>query len=156
MGCGNDYFPPTSFQITHIQAGGQANNLIPGELTLHFNFRYSTEHTAETLKKAVVDCFARHELNPEIRWRIIGEPFLTKNGRLLENCISVIEQLTQRKPELSTSGGTSDGRFIAPYGVETLELGPLNETIHQINECVSLEDLDTLCMIYYFYANDSY
>lgn len=146
---GNTHFPPTSLQITHIKSGGQANNIIPGELTLHFNFRYSTEQTAETLKHALLTCFDRHGLKPSITWRLNGEPFLTTGGRLLDSCINVIETETQKKPELSTSGGTSDGRFIAPYGTEVIELGPLNATIHQINECVALADLETLSNIYY-------
>jgi len=146
---GNAHFPPTSLQITHIKSGGQANNIIPGELTLHFNFRYSTEQTHETLKSAVAACFARHDLQPVILWRLNGEPFLTSGGRLLDSCIAAIEAETQQKPELSTSGGTSDGRFIAPYGTEVIELGPLNATIHQTNECVSLADLEKLSAIYY-------
>lgn len=146
---GNHHFPPTSLQITHIEAGGQANNIIPGELTLHFNFRYSTEQTAEALKQAVQACFARHRINPSLQWRLNGEPFLTSGGHLLNSCIDIIEKETQQKPELSTSGGTSDGRFIAPYQVEVIELGPLNATIHQVNECIALADLETLTHIYY-------
>ncbi len=146
---GNAHFPPTSLQITHIKAGGEANNIIPGELSLHFNLRYSTEHTSETLKTAVLSCFTRHGLNPSIHWRVNGEPFLTANGQLLEKCIQSIQSETQQQPELSTSGGTSDGRFIAPYGIEVVELGPVNKTIHQVNECVSLADLETLSHLYY-------
>lgn len=146
---GNPHFPPTSLQITHIKSGGQANNIIPGELALHFNFRYSTEQTADTLKQAVQACFARHGLEPSITWRLNGEPFLTTGGRLLDSCIETIKTETHQNPELSTSGGTSDGRFIAPYGIEVVELGPVNATIHQVNECVALADLETLSNIYY-------
>lgn len=146
---GNHYFPPTSFQVTHIHSGGQASNVIPGELQVHFNFRFSTEQTAEGLQKAVKDCFARHKLKPNMNWLLSGEPFLTAQGLLLESAIKAIEKITDRVPELSTSGGTSDGRFIAPYGVEVVELGPLNATIHQVNECVSLTDLNLLRQIYY-------
>lgn len=146
---GNAHFPPTSLQITHIHAGGQANNIIPGELVLHFNLRYSTEHTAETLKKAVLDCFTRHDLSPIINWRLNGEPFLTTSGTLLDSCVEVIQAEIQQQPELSTSGGTSDGRFIAPFGIEVIELGPVNQTIHQVNECVALADLEILSNIYY-------
>lgn len=146
---GNAHFPPTSLQITHIQSGGQANNIIPGELKLQFNFRFSTEQSTKTLKTAVEDCFARHSLKPLITWRVNGEPFLTAGGRLLDSCIDVIQAKTHQKPELSTSGGTSDGRFIAPYGVEVVELGPVNATIHQVNECVALADLEVLSSIYY-------
>jgi len=146
---GNAHFPPTSLQITHIQAGGQANNIIPGELCLHFNIRYSTEQTAETLKDRVQACFKQHGLTPRIHWQLNGEPFLTKQCRLLDATVQAIEYLTHQKPELSTSGGTSDGRFIAPYGVEVIELGPVNATIHQVNECVALDDLDMLAKMYY-------
>ena len=146
---GNAHFPPTSLQITSIQSGGKAGNIIPGELTLQFNFRYSTEQTDATLKNAVEACFTRHQLNPVITWRLNGKPFLTSRGRLLESSVAAITALTNQKPELSTSGGTSDGRFIAPYNVEVLELGPVNATIHQVNECVSLADLETLSDIYY-------
>ncbi len=146
---GNAHFPPTSLQITHLQAGGQANNIIPGELKLHFNFRYSTEQTADTLKKSVQTCFASHQLEPSVQWRLNGEPFLTSSGHLLNSCIDIIEKETQQRPELSTSGGTSDGRFIAPYDVEVIELGPINATIHQVNECVALADLETLTNLYY-------
>ncbi|PJE15825.1 succinyl-diaminopimelate desuccinylase [Legionella sp.] len=147
---GNQHFPPTSLQVTHIEAGGQAGNIIPGTLVMQFNFRFSTEQTAEGLKAAVIDCFKRHGLSPSIEWRLNGEPFLTAQGRLLESCIKVIRMSTGQTPELSTSGGTSDGRFIAPYGVEVVELGPVNATIHQVNECVSLADLEKLSQIYYF------
>lgn len=145
---GNQHFPPTSLQITHIISGGQASNIIPGELHLHFNFRFSTEHTAETLKEEVLNCFKRHQLQPTIHWQLNGEPFLTDHGRLLDSCIKAVKEITDRTPELSTSGGTSDGRFIAPYGVEVIELGPVNATIHQVNECVSLPDLEALTLIY--------
>lgn len=146
---GNAHFPPTSLQITNIQSGGHAGNIIPGELTLQFNFRYSTEHTDATLKHAVQDCFARHGLKPVINWRLNGEPFLTEGGTLLDSCVAAIKSETGLTPELSTSGGTSDGRFIAPYGVEVVELGPVNATIHQVNECVSLADLDALSDVYH-------
>lgn len=94
-------------------------------------------------------CFKKYGLSPEIQWRLNGEPFLTAQGRLLESCIKAIRNITDQLPELSTSGGTSDGRFIAPYGVEVIELGPVNSTIHQVNECVSLNDLEKLREIYY-------
>lgn len=146
---GNEYFPPTSLQITHIKAGGEANNIIPGELDLHFNFRYSTEQSADSLKTAVEQCFAKHGLKAAIHWRLNGEPFITAQGKLLESSIAAIKQETGENPLLSTSGGTSDGRFIAPYNVEVIELGPVNATIHQVNEHVSLNDLTKLTQIYY-------
>jgi len=146
---GNDFFPPTSLQITRIQAGGQASNVIPGELYLDLNIRYSTEQTEDTLKEAIHRMFERHGLKPTIEWRLNGKPFLTAHGKLLEACQFAIQNHTGKQPDLSTSGGTSDGRFIAPYGVEVIELGPINATIHQVNECVSLADLETLTDIYY-------
>lgn len=146
---GNAYFPPTSLQITHLQAGGHAGNIIPGDLLLTFNCRYSTEQTAETLENAIETLFSRHGLTPDIGWRLNGEPFLTEKGRLIDACIDIIHAETGQSPILSTSGGTSDGRFIAPYGVEVIELGPVNKTIHQVNECVALADLETLATLYY-------
>jgi succinyl-diaminopimelate desuccinylase len=146
---GNAHFPPTSMQITKIESGGQAGNIIPGGITLQFNFRYSTEQTDATLKEAVHACFERHQLKPMIQWRLNGEPFLTSSGDLLGSCVKAIKTHTGRSPELSTSGGTSDGRFIAPYGVEVIELGPVNATIHQVNECIALADLIILTDIYY-------
>lgn len=146
---GNAFFPPTSFQITHIQAGGEANNIIPGQLELHANFRFSTEQTALGLQKKVVDIFHHHNLNPAISWRTNGEPYLTSQGKLLEATIKAISAIRQKKPELSTSGGTSDGRFIAPFGVEVLELGPVNASIHQVNESTDLASLETLSEMYY-------
>lgn len=145
---GNDYFPPTSLQITCIQSEGQASNIIPGELELQFNFRFSSEHTAETLKRQVVDFFENQGLHPDIEWRLNGNPFLTAKGKLLDACKQAIEQHTGQIPDCSTTGGTSDGRFIAPYGVEVIELGPINASIHQVNECVALADLETLSAIY--------
>lgn len=149
---GNAYFPPTSFQITRLQSGGHANNIIPGELFLDCNIRYSTEQTAETLMHQVETCFAQHNLQTQFNWRLSGEPFLTETGRLLDCCVRVIHDITGQAPDLSTSGGTSDGRFIAPFGVEVVELGPVNATIHQVNECVSLSDLNTLSELYYAIA----
>lgn len=146
---GNTYFPPTSFQVTHIHSGGEANNIIPGELTLHFNFRFSTEQTHQGLREKVQACFDSHGLNTAIEWQLSGEPFLTAQGKLLDACINAISTLTKRQPVLSTSGGTSDGRFIAPYGVEVIELGPVNATIHQVNECVNRFHLETLSEMYY-------
>jgi succinyl-diaminopimelate desuccinylase len=146
---GNDYFPPTSLQITSIQSGAGANNIIPGELKMEFNFRYSTEQNAETLKNAVCELFEKHKLKIDISWQLNGEPFLTSQGELLDCTVKAVKSLTDKKPTFSTSGGTSDGRFIAPYGVEVIELGPVNATIHQVNECTSLDDLNILAKIYY-------
>ena len=141
---GNEYFPPTSMQITYINSGGHASNIIPGELALHLNFRYSTEQTQDSLKTQVLNTFNEFNLKPEISWRLSGEPFLTAQGALLDSAQQAVVEQSGIQPELSTSGGTSDGRFIAPYGVEVIELGPVNATIHQVNECVSLNDLNQL------------
>lgn len=146
---GNAYFPPTSMQITSIQSGGHATNVIPGVLSLQLNFRYSTEQTEQSLKEQVENTFKQHQLTPTITWRLNGEPFLTDNGLLLEASKEAILECTGLTTELSTAGGTSDGRFIAPYGVEVLELGPVNASIHQVNECVSLDSLVQLERIYY-------
>jgi succinyl-diaminopimelate desuccinylase len=146
---GNEYFPPTSMQITYIHSGGDAPNVIPGKLIVHLNFRYSTEQTQDSLKKRVVATFQEHDLNPHIEWRLSGEPFLTATGTLLNTCIEVITEQMGNTPELSTSGGTSDGRFIAPYDVEVIELGPINATIHQVNECIALNELQQLEILYF-------
>lgn len=146
---GNQHFPPTSLQITHIQSGGQASNIIPGELILQLNFRFSTEQTVAGLQQRVENCFAQWQVNAEFSWTVNGLPFLTATGKLLASTVNAIETITGKKPELSTSGGTSDGRFIAPYGVEVIELGPVNATIHQVNECVNEADLETLGDIYF-------
>ncbi|MFI4919446.1 MAG: succinyl-diaminopimelate desuccinylase [Legionellales bacterium] len=146
---GNDHFPPTSMQITYLHSGGHANNIIPGELVFHLNFRYSTEQTTDSLKKSVTNIFHQYNLYPNIEWNLSGEPFLTNKGALLEASKKAIFEQTGLHPELSTSGGTSDGRFIAPYGVEVVEIGPVNATIHQVNECASLTSLETLERIYF-------
>lgn len=138
---GNIYFPPTSMQITYINSGGTSNNIIPGNLTMHLNFRYSTEQTPGLLKEKTLAIFNEYHLKPAFEWRLSGEPFLTSKGALLEQTKQAISELTGSEPELSTSGGTSDARFIAPYGVEVIELGPVNSSIHQVNEHVSLTDL---------------
>jgi succinyl-diaminopimelate desuccinylase len=146
---GNEYFPPTSLQITHIHAGGEASNVIPGTLVVNFNIRYSTEQTADGLIQYIESLFSRHQLTPNLFWRLNGAPFLTKKGNLLKACIDIISKKLNKKPELSTSGGTSDGRFIAPYGIEVVELGLVNAHIHQVNECITSDSLTTLEQIYY-------
>lgn len=146
---GNMHFPPTSMQVTFLHSGGYAGNIIPGDLEFHLNFRFSTEQTPDSLKERVLHIFHQNHLNPSIEWRLNGEPFLTDNGLLLESTKEAIMELTKKEVELSTSGGTSDGRFIAPYGVEVIELGPVNATIHQVNECVSVRDLELLEQMYF-------
>lgn len=145
---GNNYFPPTTFQITSIQSGGLASNIIPGTLTLDFNFRYSTEQTPDSLQKVLLDCLKKHQVEATIEWRLSGLPFLTEKGQLLDACIKAIHETTDLTPELSTSGGTSDGRFIAPYGVEVIEVGLVNTSIHQVNEHIVKDDLMVLETIY--------
>lgn len=145
---GNEYYPPTSFQISNINAGTGAENVVPAVLEAWFNFRYSTVHSAESLQAAVHQAFAQLELDYEIDWRLSGQPFLTAGGPLVDAVSQSIEELLSRKPELSTGGGTSDGRFIAPLGIDVVELGPNNATIHKINECVSLAELDQLALVY--------
>ncbi|HVT63443.1 MAG TPA: succinyl-diaminopimelate desuccinylase [Legionellaceae bacterium] len=151
---GNTHFPPSSLQITHIHSGGEANNIIPQDIQIHFNIRYSTQHSVESLKDRIIDCFKRHAVHPEFQWFHSGHPFLTQSGRLLQTCQKVIQKHTNHFPECSTSGGTSDGRFIAPYGVEVVELGPVNATIHQINEAVAVKDLLLLIDLYHDIMED--
>jgi succinyl-diaminopimelate desuccinylase len=144
---GNDFFPPTTFQITKIEAG-TGSNVIPGECLVHFNFRYCTENTAESLEERVVTILDHHRLKYDLQWHLSGRPFLTDSGALVSSAQNAIRTVTGREIQLSTSGGTSDGRFIAPTGAQVLELGPLNATIHKANECVKAEDLDTLSDMY--------
>ena len=145
---GNEYFPATSFQISNIHAGTGATNVIPGTLEVTFNFRYSTEVTAEILKQRVIETLDKHQLNYSIDWTLSGLPFLTPVGELVNAARTAIKNVTGVETELSTSGGTSDGRFIAPTGAQVLELGVLNATIHQINEHVNVDDLEPLAEIY--------
>ena len=145
---GNEYFPATSFQVSNIQAGTGATNVVPGSMTVTFNFRYSTEVTAEQLKARVLEILDRHQLNYDIQWTLSGLPFLTPVGELVNAAKNAIRNVTGVETELSTSGGTSDGRFIAPTGAQVLELGVLNATIHQINEHVNIDDLEPLAEIY--------
>ena len=144
---GNDFFPPTTFQITKLEAG-TGSNIIPGECLVHFNFRYCTENTAESLEERVVAILDRHNLKYDLQWHLSGRPFLTDKGALVSASQSAIRTVTGRETELSTSGGTSDGRFIAPTGAQVVELGPINATIHKVDECVKAEDLNTLSEIY--------
>ena len=145
---GNDSFPQTSCQISNISAGTGATNVIPGSLEVDFNFRFSTEQTPESLKTAAIDIFNRQGLDVEIDWQLSGMPFLTASGSLVKAAVNAISNITGYEPQLSTAGGTSDGRFIAPTGAQVVELGPVNASIHQVNECVSAADLDTLSAIY--------
>jgi len=145
---GNNYFPPTSFQIANIQAGTGASNVIPGELTVQFNFRYSTEVTDAQLVKKVHSILDAHGLDYQLEWTYNGQPFLTDSGELVEATIATISELNKQPPQLLTTGGTSDGRFIARTGAQVVELGPVNATIHKVNECVRIADLEKLAEMY--------
>ncbi|MDR0236285.1 succinyl-diaminopimelate desuccinylase [Acinetobacter sp.] len=145
---GNEYFPATSFQVSNIQAGTGATNVVPGTMTVTFNFRYSTEVTADQLKARVLEILDRHQVSYDIEWTLSGLPFLTPVGELVNAARIAIKNVTGTDTELSTSGGTSDGRFIAPTGAQVLELGVLNATIHQINEHVNIAELEPLAEIY--------
>ena len=145
---GNEYFPATTFQISNINSGTGATNVIPGTMNTLFNFRYSTEVTAEELKVRVMEILDRHNVEYDIVWTLSGLPFLTPVGELVNAARTAIKNVTGTETELSTSGGTSDGRFIAPTGAQVLELGVLNATIHQINEHVNIDELEPLAEIY--------
>lgn len=145
---GNAFFPPTSFQISNIHAGTGATNVVPGQLEALINFRFSTESTVEGLQQRVCDLLDRHGLDYELEWTLSGLPFLTEPGELLDGVAAAIHQVTGRDTQPSTSGGTSDGRFIATMGTQVVELGPVNATIHQLNEHISVADLETLTAIY--------
>ena len=145
---GNDYFPATSFQISNINAGTGATNVVPGSLEVMFNFRFSTEVTDQQLRQRTEAILDKHNLNYQLDWRLSGQAFLTPPGDLVDATVTAIKDKTGIVSELSTSGGTSDGRFIAPTGAQVIELGPINATIHQIDECVSVADLDNISAIY--------
>ncbi len=145
---GNDFFPPTSFQVVDIQAGIGFPNVTPGELTARFNFRYSTVWTHDSLEKRVHEIFDAHNIDYELNWHLSGEPFLTKPGKLISAVSVAVEQHTGKAPELSTGGGTSDGRFISPAGTDVVELGPVNASIHKIDEHVLIADIITLSSMY--------
>jgi succinyl-diaminopimelate desuccinylase len=145
---GNHYFPPTSFQVVDIQAGLGFPNVTPGELSARFNFRYSTEWDHESLKAKVLEIFEAHDIDFELSWHLSGEPFFTNPGKLTEAVSAAVSAQTGEAPELSTGGGTSDGRFIAPAGTDVVELGPINASIHKVNEHVRIEDVVTLTRMY--------
>lgn len=146
---GNAFFPPTSFQISNLNSGTGATNVVPGELTALFNFRFSTESTVEGLQARVSAILDKHELDWTIDWALSGLPFLTEPGDLLDAVSASIKDVTGRETQPSTSGGTSDGRFIATMGTQVVELGPVNATIHQVDERILASDLDLLTEIYY-------
>jgi succinyl-diaminopimelate desuccinylase len=145
---GNEFFPATSFQISNINGGTGATNVIPGMVEVVFNFRFSTELTEQMLRERTEAIFNRHGLNYELQWILSGQPFLTPRGDLVNAVVAAIKTKTGIDTELSTSGGTSDGRFIAPTGAQVIEVGPINATIHKVNECISASDLEILTEIY--------
>jgi succinyl-diaminopimelate desuccinylase len=146
---GDDYFPPTTWQVSNIHAGTGATNVIPGELKALFNFRFSPASPAEDLKRRLREVLDRHGLDYSIEWALSGRPFITPRGRLVAALSSAIESVTGRRPELSTTGGTSDGRFIAAICPEVVELGPVNQSIHKLDEHIALADLEALSAIYF-------
>jgi len=145
---GNEHFPPTSFQISNIHAGDGTVNVIPGTLEILCNWRFSTESSEDSIRARTTALLDRHGLRYDLHWQLSGAPFLTPAGELVEAARSAIRQVTGIETELSTSGGTSDGRFIAPTGAQVVELGPVNATIHKANECVNIEELEQLSSIY--------
>jgi succinyl-diaminopimelate desuccinylase len=145
---GNEFFPPTTFQVSNVSAGTGATNVIPGSLEVVFNFRFSTASTHEGLQQRVMEILDRHGLEYSIDWNLSGLPFLTPRGELVDAAVRAVAHVSGIDAQLSTSGGTSDGRFIAPTGAQVLELGPLNRTIHQVDECVPVVHLDQLSAVY--------
>jgi succinyl-diaminopimelate desuccinylase len=145
---GNEHFPPTTWQVSNIGAGTGANNVIPGQLKASFNFRFSTASTVESLKRRVHAILDRHGLDYALEWSLSGNPFLTARGKLVEILTGAVERVTGKRPQLSTAGGTSDGRFIIEICPEVVEFGPLNASIHKLNEHIAIADLDALSKIY--------
>ncbi|PST90059.1 succinyl-diaminopimelate desuccinylase [Photobacterium sp. NCIMB 13483] len=145
---GNDFFPPTSFQIPNIAAGTGASNVIPGQCDIQFNFRFSTELTDVDIKRRVHSILDAHGLDYDLKWTLSGHPFLTDSGTLVDAVVAAITGINHTPPQLLTTGGTSDGRFIARTGAQVVELGPVNTTIHKVNECVKVTDLERLTDMY--------
>ena len=145
---GNEFFPATTFQISNINAGTGATNVIPGEVIVDFNLRYSTVLNAEMIQQRIISILQSYDLKFEVQWTLSGLPFLTAKGALVEAAQRAIKEVTGLDSELSTAGGTSDGRFIAPTGAQVLELGPVNESIHKINENIKVDEIDSLSSIY--------
>ncbi|WP_201799800.1 succinyl-diaminopimelate desuccinylase [Andreprevotia sp. IGB-42] len=145
---GNAYFPPTTWQVSNIHGGTGATNVIPGTVEVLFNFRFSTENTADTLKAKVHALLDAHGFEYEINWSLSGEPFLTGEGELTQAIKAAVKDVTGSEPQLNTTGGTSDGRFIAKHCAQVVEFGPINKTIHKLNECVAVEDVPKLAQVY--------
>lgn len=145
---GNEFFQPTTFQISNINSGTGAPNVIPGELKARFNIRFSTEQSVEQLQKTIIEILDRHKVNYTLEWFVSGLPFLTRPGVLSDAVQKAVKEITGRTPELSTTGGTSDGRFIATMGAQVVELGVINASIHKVNECVKIADIEPLSKMY--------
>jgi succinyl-diaminopimelate desuccinylase len=145
---GNEFFPPTSFQVVDLHSGIGAPNVTPAELSARFNFRYSTQWTHESLQRRVHDLFDSRDIDYDLQWHLSGKPFLTKPGRLIDAVASAVRDIVGIEPELSTGGGTSDGRFVSPAGTDVVELGPVNESIHKIDEHVLVDDVIRLTTLY--------
>jgi len=145
---GNEHFPPTSFQISNIRAGDGTENVIPGTLDVMFNLRFSTESPVESIRTRTHAILDRYRLDYTLDWKLSGQPFITPAGELVDAATAAIRKVTGIHTGLSTSGGTSDGRFIAPTGAQVVELGPVNATIHQVNECIRVSEIDDLSVIY--------
>ncbi len=145
---GNAFYPPTSFQVSNIHSGTGADNVIPGEVEVVFNYRFCTEITEQELRKQTEAILDKYDLDYELNWKLSGYPFLTAEGALVDAVKQSISDVAGYETKLSTAGGTSDGRFIAPTGAEVVELGPINETIHKLNECVNVSELNLLSEIY--------
>ena len=145
---GNEFFPPTSFQVSNVASGTGANNVVPGEMTVEFNFRFSTESSETSLRSRTEEVLARHNIDHQIDWKLSGPPFITRGGKLISVVQDAIAATMKLDTELSTAGGTSDGRFIAPRGIEVVELGPCNATIHKVNERLDVNELNQLSGLY--------
>jgi succinyl-diaminopimelate desuccinylase len=145
---GNEFFQPTTFQVSNISAGTGAPNVIPGEMKVRFNLRFCTEQTVESLQHTVLGILDRHRLNYTLEWFVSGLPFLTQPGLLTAAVSAAVNDVTGIEPGFSTTGGTSDGRFISPTGAQVVEIGVANATIHKVNECVRVDDVDALSLIY--------
>lgn len=146
---GNTFFPPTTWQISNVHAGTGAGNVIPGTLDLEFNFRFSTASTVDGLEARVREILDRHGLEYDLAWTVGAEPYITAAGHLVEAVSQAIERVTGARPQLSTTGGTSDGRFLATWSGEVVEIGPLNGSIHKLNECVPVSDIERIHRVYY-------
>ena len=146
---GNEFFPPTSFQVSNFNAGTGAGNVVPGEVKICFNFRFSTQVTDQELVHKVEAILQKHSLDYDIKWTFNGQPFITEAGELVEAVKHSVKKVCNFETTLSTAGGTSDGRFIAPTGAQVIELGPENNTIHKVDECVNIDNLVTLEKVYY-------